>query len=267
MTLKKYKVTSVSGNSQYAGQGSGGGDHVANGILAEAGFVDREGRSDNFNLFIGCEPMKGKTFFVYYAEPISDSEEGSFRLVRIESDGKEKVIDRGTASKSHTDPGVFTFYARGADLQSWSFHCDPNPVGEELVSKTPKIFVIQTSGGRRECEDALTRLGLKEDSDFRFLSFGDDLKKFIMGDKAKLLIIGSNHGQTDFIPRLVAGLKQENPKLIVLGYSSYNLPGVDVMIQGGVTYERSIDSIQTSVQYYTVPGYSVMGWKTRTAWV
>ena len=268
MILRKYKVTSVSGNSCYAGQNSACGDEVANSLLAGAGFVDRNGNNKNPNLYIGCEPARGDKFFVYYCEPESNEKPGSFRLVKLGEYDRETVIDRGTAGKAHTDPGVFTFYAQGADLESWSFHCDPEVVSEEVIDKEPKILIIQTtSSGRRLWEESLTRIGLKEDTDFRFINFGDNIKKLVASDRSRLLIIGSQNGRTDFIPEFVSELKAINPKLTVLGYSYYTLVGVDGMIKSGITYHRSMDSIQTSVQYYTVPGYKVMGWKERTWWV
>jgi hypothetical protein len=127
--VKKYRISSISGNSKYAGECGVSGDPCANVILKHAGFVDSQGRNDTPHLFIGCVPAKGKNIFVYYDEPASDSEKGSFRLVDLWVNGTEYEIDRGTAGKSHGDVGIRTFYGRGSEhMVSWSFHCDPDPV-------------------------------------------------------------------------------------------------------------------------------------------
>ena len=128
MSEKKYKITSISGNSRYAGEGGRSGDEVADTILRLEGFVDRSGRSDRAHLFMGCVPAKDKSFIVYHNEPELNSTDGWFRLVRIEPDGSEIEIDHGKAGKSHGDPGIRTFYGKGKELASWSFHCDPNPL-------------------------------------------------------------------------------------------------------------------------------------------
>ena len=128
MKEEKYKIASVSGNSKCANQF---GDRLADSILTEAGFVNRDGRNRNANLFIGCVPANDKSFFVYHAEPISDSERGTFRLVRVEDNGNETVIDQGSAGKSHPNRGLLTFYAGGSKLPSWSFHCEPIPASEK----------------------------------------------------------------------------------------------------------------------------------------
>jgi hypothetical protein len=118
-TQRKLKVYQVSGNIAP----NMGGDFAADSFLKDQGFGD-ERNPYGFGLYIGCKPLDGKAFFVYYQEPAKKDERGSFKLVRLE-EGIEKLVDEGTASESHIHGGLgtITFYGEGRAMPSWSFHC------------------------------------------------------------------------------------------------------------------------------------------------
>ena len=123
--IRKLKVTQVSANSAHASER---GDYLACRILEGEGFVSRDTFGSKHRspfTYLGAVPDNGKEFYVYYNEPKSESEEGTFRLVRID-DGIERLVDEGFAGESHIHGGLntLTFYASGKELPSWSFHCE-----------------------------------------------------------------------------------------------------------------------------------------------
>lgn len=230
--MKKLSIVQVSGNSEFADSRSG--DDFANSVLDRFGFVGRDGRG-NGHLYIGCVPQQGKTFYVYYDEPPSrdDKSRGSFRLVRLEGDGTETVLDRGSAchSHSHAGLGTLTFYGRGNKLKSWSFHCNEVPVLEEKTSARPRIIVVQTlSGGANNCAVALAGLGLKEGQDFMFATFGDHFDTIVGNDGPYLVILGSSNGNVRPAIWLVQNLKGRNPQVFCMSLSSCDIDGVDGVI-------------------------------------
>jgi len=227
--VKKFRIVQVSGNTESSKQGC---DPVACLLFQDEGFV---GRSKSPFINIGAIPTHGKSFYVYYDEPATDSEKGTFRLVRVDQySNKEVVVDRGTASKSHIHEGLntMTFYGSGIRLLSWSFHCEQRAMAEQIpTTTTPQILVIQTlSLGREMCEEVFSALGLKEDVDYRFVDFEHNFDKFV-GTERQLFITGTKHGQAEPAIELIRELRAKNPNLIPVSFSSYTIPHVDYIIR------------------------------------
>lgn len=119
--MKKLVIQSVSGNSAFAQSGY---DPCADSLLRSAGFREHEG--SHYGLSIGAIPGEDRTFAVNYEEPAEGAEDytGRFQLIET-TGGRDREIDHGSAGKSHTHggTGAMTFYGRGRNLKSWSFHC------------------------------------------------------------------------------------------------------------------------------------------------
>ena len=124
--MNKLKLTSISGNSESAGNG---GDPTADRILYQMGFRPMDFRTHTtgdrleYGMYMGAYPQNGSEFFVYYDGPLGDVKgSGNFRLVRVDGD-KEIELDSGTMSLGHYNRGTMpTYYGEGTMLPSYSFH-------------------------------------------------------------------------------------------------------------------------------------------------
>ncbi len=247
--MKKLRLQQVSGSSCYAGRN---GDIVADGVLKDAGFVDREGR-DSGILYKECFPARGTKLFVYYEEPAPGSEQGAFRLVKDDGAGNENVIDRGTAMAMglHRGFGPMTFSGRGTNLRLWWFHCEQEPVADGLeCNLSPRILVIQTSStGPGLVEEVMNELGLREDVDYRFVDFNQNVVDLICAEGRCLFITGTRRGDDQPATRLIRQIKAKNPQVFCVGLTVMkDIPGVDMSIkmEGVDQTQRQIKEVVTT---------------------
>lgn len=93
--------------------------------------------------------------------------------------------------------------------------------------KTPTpIVIFQTiSFARRYCDDTLTKMGLIKGKDFRILSDVHDVEAAIADNQRQLFISGSFNGIQDSLAAFIQKLRDKNPQLVCLSYSTERLEG------------------------------------------
>lgn len=95
-----------------------------------------------------------------------------------------------------------------------------------MKNKFVPIVIFQTiSFARSYCDKTLTERGLVNGKDFLILSHVTDVEAVIADNQRQLYISGSFNGIQDSLAAFIQKLRDKNPQLVCLSYSTERLDG------------------------------------------